>query len=337
MTASKTDTLYDVLGIGNAIVDVLAHADDQFINELDIVKGSMTLIDEETAEKVYGRMGPGIECSGGSAANTIAALASLGGRGAYVGKVRDDQLGEVFRHDISALGIAFETAPGTDGASTARCMIHVTPDAERTMQTYLGACVSLGPDDIDEDMIAAAKVTYMEGYLWDPENAKQAFLKASKAAKAAGRMVSLSLSDPFCVDRHRAEFLDLVENHVDVLFANEEEIMSLYQVETFDEAMQEVRAHCAIAALTRSEKGSVVVAGDEVHIVDAEAIEKVADTTGAGDAYAAGFLYGLTHDHPLDVCALLGGIAAAEIISHVGARPDTSLADLAADLLKVNS
>jgi len=337
MTATATETLYDVLGIGNAIVDVLAHADDQFINELDIVKGSMTLIDEETAETVYGRMGAGIECSGGSAANTIAALASLGGSGAYVGKVKDDQLGQVFRHDINALGIAFETAPATDGASTARSMIHVTPDAQRTMQTYLGACVALGPDDIDEDRIAAAKVTYMEGYLWDPENAKQAFLKAAKAAAAAGRLVSLSLSDPFCVGRHREEFLDLVENHVDVLFANEEEIMSLYQVETFDEAMQQVRAHCAIAALTRSDKGSVIVAGDEVHIVDAEPVVKVADTTGAGDAYAAGFLYGLTHDYPLDVCARLGGIAAAEIISHVGARPDTSLAVLAAGILKEDS
>jgi len=337
MTVTTTDTLYDVLGIGNAIVDVLAHAEDQFINELDIVKGSMTLIDEMTAEHVYSRMAPGIECSGGSAANTIAALASLGGAGAYVGKVRDDQLGQVFRHDISALGIAFKTAANTDGASTARCMIHVTPDAQRTMQTYLGACVDLGPDDIDEDMVASARVIYMEGYLWDPENAKRAFRKAARAAAAAGRMVSLSLSDPFCVGRHRAEFLDLVENHVDVLFANEEEIMSLYQVESFDQAMQEVRAHCAIAALTRSEKGSVVVAGDEVHVVDAEPVATIADTTGAGDAYAAGFLYGLTRDQPLDVCARLGGICAAEIISHVGARPDVSLAERVAGILKENS
>ena len=337
MTATTTDTLYDVLGIGNAIVDVLAHAKDQFINELEIVKGSMTLIDEQTAETVYGRMAPGIECSGGSAANTIAALASLGGSGAYVGKVKDDQLGQVFHHDITALGIAFNTTANTVGASTARCMIHVTPDAQRTMQTYLGACVDLGPDDIDDDMIANAKVTYMEGYLWDPENAKQAFLKAARIAKAAGRMVSLSLSDPFCVGRHRVEFLNLVEQHVDILFANEEEIMSLYQVESFDQAMQEVRAHCAIAALTRSEKGSVVVAGDEVHIVDAEPVEKVVDTTGAGDAYAAGFLFGVTKDQPLDICARLGGICAAEIISHVGARPDASLAELVTGILKENS
>ncbi len=319
------ESLYDVVGIGNAIVDVLAHADDRLIVDLGLVKGSMTLIDEETAEAVYGRMGPGIECSGGSVANTIAALASLGGRGAYIGKVKDDQLGRVFQHDITSLGIAFETQADTDGKSTARCMIHVTPDAQRTMQTYLGACVDLGPGDIDEDLIAAAKVTYIEGYLFDPERAKQAIRKAARAAEAAGRMVSVSLSDPFCVDRHRDDFLDLVRNHVNVLFANEDEIISLYEVETFDEALQAVRADCNIAALTRSEKGSVVVGGDEVHVVDAEPVDTVADTTGAGDAYAAGFLHGLTTGHPLDMCARLGGICAAEVISHVGARPDIPL------------
>ncbi len=323
-----SDTRFDVVGIGNAIVDVLAHADDQFITENNLIKGSMNLVDEETAEAVYGKMGPGIECSGGSAANTIAALASLGSSGAFIGKVKDDQLGQVFRHDITSLGIAFETTADTDGPSTARCMINVTPDAQRTMQTFLGACVNLGPDDIDEDLIAAAKVTYMEGYLWDPEQAKQAFLKAARIAKAAGRQVSLSLSDPFCVDRHRAEFLDLVKNHVNILFANEEEIMSLYKVESFDEALQAVRSDCDIAALTRSEKGSVAVQGDEVHIVDAEAVAKVVDTTGAGDAFAAGFLHGLTTDQPLERCARMGGICAAEIISHVGARPDVSLKEL---------
>jgi len=323
-----TDTPIDVLGIGNAIVDVLAHADDEFLNSHGLVKGTMSLIDEATAETVYGHMGPGIECSGGSAANTIAALASLGGRGAFVGKVRDDQLGRVFRHDITALGIRFDTQPAADGASTARCMIHVTADAQRTMQTFLGACVDLGPEDIDEDQIAAAKVTYLEGYLWDPPRAKEAFRKAAKAAAAAGRLVSLSLSDPFCVDRHRADFLELVEGHVDVLFANEEEILSLYQVEHFDEALQQVRSHCSIAALTRSAKGSVVVSGDEVHVVDAEPVARVADTTGAGDAYAAGFLFALTRDMGLDRCARIGAIAAAEVISHVGARPDVSLKEV---------
>jgi sugar/nucleoside kinase (ribokinase family) len=323
-----SETRFDVVGIGNAIVDVLAHANDQFINENNLIKGTMSLVDEETAQSVYDKMGPGIECSGGSAANTIAALASLGSRGAFVGKVRDDQLGEVFRHDINALGITFETEAASDGASTARCMIHVTPDAQRTMQTFLGACVDLGPDDIDEAIIADSSVTYLEGYLWDPDHAKQAFRKAAKAAEQAGRQVALSLSDPFCVDRHRDDFLDLVKNHVNVVFANEEEIMSLYQVENFDDALQMVRADCDIAALTRSAKGSVIVRGDEVHIVDAEPVDHVVDTTGAGDAYAAGFLHGLTTDKPLEVCARLGGIAAAEIISHVGARPDVSLKEL---------
>ena len=328
-----SETRFDVVGIGNAIVDVLAHADDQFIKDLDLVKGSMNLIDEETAETVYGKMGPGVECSGGSAANTIAALASLGGSGAFIGKVKDDQLGQVFRHDISSLGITFDTAPDSDGASTARCMINVTPDAQRTMQTFLGACVNLGPDDIDEDVIAAAKVTYMEGYLWDPEHAKQAFRKAAKIAENAGRAVSLSLSDPFCVDRHRDDFLELVKHHVNVLFANEEEIMSLYQVDNFDDALQAVRADCDIAALTRSEKGSVIVRGEEVHIVDAEPVDRVVDTTGAGDAFAAGFLHGLTTGQPLEVSARIGGICAAEVISHVGARPDVSLKNLVEEKL----
>lgn len=322
------ETRFDVVGIGNAIVDVLAHANDHFIIENNLFKGTMSLVDEETAQSVYKKMAPGIECSGGSAANTIAVLASLGSKGAFIGKVHDDQLGTVFRHDIKALGIAFETEAARDGASTARCMIHVTPDAQRTMQTFLGACVNLGPNDIDEDTIRDAAVTYLEGYLWDPEQAKRAFRKAAKIAKQASRQVALSLSDPFCVDRHRDDFLDLVKNHVNVVFANEEEIMSLYQVESFDEALQRVRIDCDIAALTRSEKGSVIVRGDEVHIVDAELVVHVTDTTGAGDAFAGGFLHGLTSNKSLDVCARLGGIAAAEIISHVGARPDVSLKEL---------
>ncbi|MDH5748484.1 MAG: adenosine kinase [Rhodospirillales bacterium] len=322
------DARYDVMGIGNAIVDVLAHADDLFLAENALVKGAMTLIDAETAERLYQDMGPAIECSGGSAANTIAGLASLEGAGAFIGKVRDDQLGAVFTHDIRTLGVAFDTPPAEAGPPTARCLIFVTPDAERTMQTYLGACVDLGPEDIDGDEIAAAKVTYLEGYLWDRPRAKEAFRKAATIANREGRTVSLSLSDPFCVDRHREDFLDLLEGHVDVLFANEEEIKSLYKVDSFDKALQYVRGHCEIAALTRSEKGSVVVSGDEVHVVDAEPITKVADTTGAGDAYAAGFLYGFTQSRPLDICARIGGICAAEVISHVGARPEISLKDV---------
>ncbi|HEX9701965.1 MAG TPA: adenosine kinase [Rhodospirillales bacterium] len=324
---------FDVVGIGNAIVDVLAHAGDDFLAGNGLAKGAMTLIDAAEAKSLYQKIGPAVECSGGSAANTIAALASLGGAGAFVGKVRDDQLGEVFAHDIRALGVHFATPPSPDGPPTATCLILVTPDAQRTMQTFLGACVDLGPDDVDEGVIAAASVTYLEGYLWDPPAAKKAIVKAAKAAHAAGRRVSLSLSDPFCVDRHRAEFLDLIERHVDILFANEHEIMSLYQVDAFDDALQAVRGHCQIAALTRSEKGSVVVAGDEVHVVDAEPVAKVVDTTGAGDAYAAGFLFGVTAGRDLAQSARLGGIAAAEVISHMGARPDRPLRDLVREKL----
>ncbi len=323
-----TATRYDVIGVGNAIVDVMVHADDELLLAEGLAKGAMTLIDAERAKNLYDKIGPAIECSGGSAANTIAGLASLGGRGAFVGKVGADQLGNVFRHDITALGVDFETAPAADGQPTATSMILVTPDAERTMQTFLGVCVELGPGDIDEAAIAAAEITYLEGYLWDKPAAKQAFVKASDIAHAAGREVSLSLSDPFCVERHRDDFLELAEHHVDILFANEDEILSLYRVDAFDDALQQVRAHCRVAALTRSEKGSVIVSGDEVHVVDAEPLDRVVDTTGAGDAYAAGFLFGLTQGRDLAAAARIGGIAAAEVISHMGARPDVSLKEL---------
>lgn len=320
----------DVVGIGNAIVDVLAHADDSFLADNGLSKGTMTLIDADAAESLYARMGPAVEVSGGSAANTIAAFASLGGRGAFIGKVADDQLGAIFRHDIRSLGITFETAPApaVTGAPTGRCLVLVTPDAHRTLQTFLGASAGIGPEDIDEDVIKSSEITYLEGYLWDRPRAKDAFVKAAQAAHTAGRRVALSLSDPFCVDRHRAEFRDLVEEHVDILFANEDEIVSLYQVHSFDEALQEARRHCQVAILTRSEKGSVVVADGEVHVIDVEPVAEVVDTTGAGDAYAAGFLYGLTRRFDLEVCGRLGAIAAAEAISHVGARPEVSLREL---------
>ncbi len=321
---------FDVVGIGNAIVDVLAHADDAFLARHTLAKGAMTLIDAAAAEALYAAMGPGLECSGGSAANTIAALTSMGGQGAFVGKVRDDQLGQVFAHDIRAAGVAYDTAPARRGAPTARCLIFVTPDAQRTMQTYLGASVGLSPDDIEPRRIAEAKVIYLEGYLWDPPAAKEAFRKAAHAANDARRLVALSLSDPFCVDRHRADFIDLVERHVDLLFANEEEIKSLYQVSTFDQALQKVRGHCQVAALTRSARGAVIVAGDEVHVIDAQPSARVVDTTGAGDAFAAGFLYGFTHGLDLARAGLAGTIAAAEVISHVGARPEVSLKELIA-------
>jgi sugar/nucleoside kinase (ribokinase family) len=321
----------DVVGIGNAIVDVIAHAEDGFLDRNGLAKGAMTLIDEARAEELYSYMGPGIEASGGSAGNTMAGLASLGGDGAYVGKVRDDQLGAVFRHDITATGVRFSTAPATTGPATARCLILVTPDAQRTMNTYLGACVGLGPEDIDEAEIAAAQVTYLEGYLFDPPQAKEAFRKAARAAHAAGRKVALSLSDPFCVERHRAEFRDLLRHHVDLLFANEAEILSLFEVASFDEAVREARGLCEVAALTRSEKGSVIVAAAETREIAAAKVEKVVDTTGAGDLYASGFLYGFTRGKDLRTCGWLASLCAAEAISHFGARPEQKLAALAKD------
>ena len=325
-----SDGVMDVVGIGNAIVDVLAQAEEAFIEAHGLAKGAMTLIDGPRAEELYGAMGPGIEVSGGSAANTMAGLAALGSRAAFIGKVRNDQLGGIFRHDIRAAGVAFDTAPAEDGPPTARCLIFVTPDAHRTMNTYLGACVELGPEDVDEDLVAGAKVTYLEGYLWDPPRAKEAFVKAARVAHEAGRKVSLTLSDPFCVERHRAEFRDLVAGHVDLLFANEDEIRALYHAESFDQALQAVREHCEVAVLTRSEKGAVVLADGEVHVADAAPVDKVVDTTGAGDLFAAGFLHGYTRGKSLYDCARIGAIAAAEVISHFGARPEASLADLVA-------
>lgn len=320
---------YDVLGIGNAIVDVLASADDGFLNERGLNKGAMQLLDAEAAEQLYREMGPGVEASGGSAANTIAGIASLGGSTAFVGKVKRDQLGEIFKHDIRALGVHFETPMAEGGPSTARCLILVTPDAQRTMNTYLGACTTLGPDDVVADDVQNAAVTYLEGYLWDPPAAKDAFRKATTIAHEAGRKVALTLSDAFCVERYREEFQDLVENGVDILFANESEICSLYEVKSFDEALQRIRGKSTLAALTRSEKGSVVVSGDEVHVIDPDRVERPVDTTGAGDQYAAGFLFGYTRGFDLARCGALGGMAAAEVISHYGARPEAKLVELA--------
>jgi sugar/nucleoside kinase (ribokinase family) len=323
-----TSAAFDVLGIGNAIVDVMSRTDDAFLDKHQLNKGSMTLIDEARAEALYAAMGPCVEISGGSCGNTMAGVASFGGKGAYIGKVRNDQLGAVFGHDLRATGVAFDTNQATDGPATARCLILVTPDAQRTMNTYLGACTRLGPADIDVSRVAAAQVTYVEGYLWDAPEAKKAVLKAFDAAHAAGRKVSITLSDAFCVDRYRAEFRDLIRHKVDILFANESEIKSLYQVTSFEAALAAARAENKICALTRSEKGSMVVHGSETHSVAAEPVAKVVDTTGAGDLYAAGFLYGYTRGQPLEACARLGGLAAAEVISHMGARPEQALKDL---------
>jgi sugar/nucleoside kinase (ribokinase family) len=324
---------YDVTAIGNAIVDVLAQADDKLLAENNLPKGAMNLVDAETAERLYSLMGAGIESSGGSAGNTIAGIAALGGRGAYIGKVADDQLGEVFTHDIRAVGVAYDTAPLKAGLPTARSLIFVTPDAQRTMQTFLGACTQLGPADVNMHYIASSKVVYLEGYLWDLPEAKKAMRDAAIRAQAEGVKVSLTLSDSFCVARFRDEFLELAEQYVDILFANESEILSLYQVSSFDDALQRVREHCEIAALTRSEKGSIVVNRDEVHVIDAVKGVTVVDTTGAGDAYAAGFLFGYTQGYDLAACGRLGGAMAAHVISHYGGRPQGDMKAIAARVL----
>jgi sugar/nucleoside kinase (ribokinase family) len=322
-----TQAIFDVLGIGNAIVDVVSRTDDAFLSRHDMHKGAMILIDAATADSIYAAMPPGLESSGGSAANTCAVAAALGSRVAYIGKVADDQLGGVFGHDIKAAGVHFPTTPLVDGAPTARCLILVTPDGQRTMNTFLGACVTLGEADIDPVLVAASAVTYLEGYLFDPPEAQAAFRKAAAAAHAAGRQVALSLSDAFCVNRHRAAFLDLVANHVDILFANETEITALYQRNSFQEAAEAVRGQVALAALTRSEAGSVILRGAET-VTIAAAAATVVDTTGAGDAYAAGFLAGLTAGKSLDLIGRMGSIAAAEIIGHFGARPEADLRTL---------
>jgi len=321
---------YDLVGIGNALVDVLATVDNSFLEGQALDKGAMTLVDTDRAAAIYDKMPPAQEVSGGSCGNTMAGFASLGGTGAFIGKVRDDQLGNVFRHDMQAIGVDFTTPAASDGPATGSCLVLITPDAQRTMCTNLGAATHLGPGDIDRNVIQAAKVVYMEGYLFDPPEAQKAFVEAADAAHEAGRKVALTLSDPFCVDRHRHSFQMLVQDHTDILFGNEEEIKSLYQVDDFDKALQHVRGHCEIACLTRSSKGSVVLSGEELHIIDPRPLEKVVDTTGAGDQYAAGFLYGYTQGMDLRRSGQIATLTATEIISHVGARPEVNLAELVA-------
>jgi len=319
----------DVVGIGNAVLDVIAHADEAFLRKHRLVKGTMRLVDAKEAEVLYGEMGPGVEISGGSVANTMAGVASLGGRAGFIGKVRDDGPGQVFRHDITSAGVTYRMPAASSGPATARCLILVTPDAQRTMNTFLGACVELGPEDLDRELIEGASVTYLEGYLFDPPRAKAALRQAAAMAHAAGRKVSLSLSDPFCVERHRADFRDLVKHHVDILFANEIEICSLYETKDFDAAAKAVRGDCEIAVLTRSAAGSLVVTPGEHVAIAPQMATRVVDTTGAGDLYASGFLFGLTRGRPLADCGRLGSLCAAEIITHVGARPEANLRDLA--------
>jgi len=321
-------TQFDVVGIGNALVDVLSHEGDDFLDRLSLVKGSMTLVEAERAGELYDAMSQRTEMSGGSAANTLAGVASFGGRAGYVGRVHDDALGTVFAHDLSSLGVHFESPRATDGPPTGRCLIVVAPDAQRTMNTYLGASSLLGPEHVDLDLVASATVTYLEGYLFDRPEAKAAYRLATETAHGAGRKVALSLSDGFCVDRHREDFATLVAGGVDILFANTDEITSLYQVEDFDEAADLVRGHCEIACLTRGAKGSVILAGEERWEVAAHPVDRVVDTTGAGDLYAAGFLYGYTSGLPLERCGRLGSIAASAVIGHTGARPGLSLGQL---------
>ncbi|HTZ69530.1 MAG TPA: adenosine kinase [Acetobacteraceae bacterium] len=326
-----TSTKFDILGIGNAIVDVVAPSDHAFLSKHDMHPGSMTLIDAARAENLYADMPPGTETSGGSAANSCAVAALLGRRVAFLGKVAADQLGQVFGHDIRAAGVHFPTVPLSGGAPTARCLILVTPDGQRTMNTFLGACVAFGEHDVDTDLVAQASVTYLEGYLFDPPAAQAAFRKAAAAARQAGRKVALSLSDAFCVQRHRAAFRALLAD-VDILFANEVEITALYEVNDFPAAVAAARQDVAVAALTQSEAGSTIVSGSETVRVAAEPADLV-DSTGAGDAYAAGFLAAYTAGKPLATCGRLGSLAAAEIISHYGARPRADLRAMATGLL----
>ncbi len=323
------DIRYDVVGLGNAIVDIIGRCDDAFLSRHELPKGNMSLVDADAIARLYDDMGPSIEISGGSAANTMVGIASLGGDAAFIGKVADDQFGEVFGHDIRAAGVAFTTPAASNHEPTSRSLILVTPDGERTMNTFLGVSPHIDRSEVDGDMIGASRIVYLEGYLFDRDDAKAAFRQAAEIARAAGRKVALTLSDSFCVERHRAEFLDLIKGQIDILFANEAEITALYETESFDEAVKRTSADTGFAALTRSSEGSLLLSDGQSVKVAVEPVAEVVDTTGAGDFYAAGILFGLSRGLDLETCGRLGSIAAAEIISHVGARPETSLAELA--------
>jgi adenosine kinase len=324
------DAKYDVLGIGNAIFDVLVQTDEKFLADHGMTKGGMTLIDEARAGSIYRDMGPATEMSGGSGANTIVGIANLGARAAFIGKVKDDQIGQLYVHDIRAAGVAFDTAPASDGPASGCSYILVTPDGERTMNTYLGAAQNLTPADVDAVKIAASHIVYLEGYLWDPASAKEAFVKAATIAHGAGRQVALTLSDSFCVDRYRDEFLELIrKGTVDLVFANEAELHSLYQTADFETALKQLRADTKLGVVTRSEKGCVVASKEGMVAVPASPIDKLVDTTGAGDLFAAGFLFGLVRNAGYENAGRLGALAAAEVIQHIGARPQVSLKELA--------
>ncbi len=329
--STKADAQFDVVGIGSAIVDIIAHADDAFLSNHDAHKGTMVMVDERKSEALYQEIGQAIEASGGSAANTMAGIASFGGKPAFIGKTKSDQLGKIFSHDIRAVGVHYDTAANPDGEATARCIVLVTPDAQRTMFTYLGASGTLGAADMDDNLIASAKMIYIEGYQWDLPETKKAIINACKIAEKSGGKVALTLSDPFVVERHRNDLFDLVNQHVDVLFGNEIEITTLFRANSFDEAVEALEGRVHLAALTRGAEGAVTFSKNELIVTPAKTRGQVVDTTGAGDLYAAGFLYGLTHGHTLKSCAELGALAAGEVISHIGARPEVSLKDLAAE------
>jgi sugar/nucleoside kinase (ribokinase family) len=322
----------DVVGIGNALVDVLSHEGDAFLDTHDLVKGSMALIDSDRAEELYRAMGPGAEISGGSAANTMAGVASFGGQAGYIGRVADDQLGVVFGHDMQASGVLFRSRRAVEGPPTGRCLIIITPDGERTMNTYLGASSLLGTDELDAELIAAAPVTYLEGYLWDRPAAKEAYWQATRMAHEAGRKTALTLSDSFCVQRHCVEWRELIHEGVDIVFANEDEIGMLYGADNFEEAVSEIRTHCELACLTRGALGSEIVTHDERYTIAAHPVARVVDTTGAGDMYAAGFLFGFTHGYDPPASGRLASLAASAVLGHTGARPGVSFQQLAEQL-----
>ncbi len=329
---NNTAPEFGVIAIGNALVDVLYETDDAYIEaqnkEFGMAKGSMSLVDAERALALYGDMSEPVEVAGGSAGNTMACFASLGGTGAYIGKVADGQLGNKFAKSLKDMGVTYETTRLKHGPSTGRCMIFVTPDGERTMNTYLGAAVELTPDDIDADFIAKGQVLYLEGYLFDPPQAMEAFVKAARLAHESGRRVALTLSDSFCVDRHREAFKNLVSMHVDILFANEDEIKSLYETDDLEEAINQVKTQCALVAVTRGEKGSIIIQNGQQIEIKAEPNVTMVDSTGAGDAYAAGFLFGFTEGMGPEACGHIGSIAAAEVISKMGPRPVVDLSEL---------
>jgi sugar/nucleoside kinase (ribokinase family) len=326
---SMTSAAFHVTAIGNALVDIIAEATDDFLQAQKITKNAMTLIDSQRAEALYAALGPAVEMSGGSAANTVAGIASLGGKAAFMGKVKADQLGEIFRHDLQSQGVHFATKPSQEtDTPTGRCMIVVTPDAHRSMSTFLGAAVEFGPADIDATTLQNSQVTYLEGYLFDPPEAKKAFYRAADIVRQSGRQLALTLSDTFCVERYRAEFLAFIKKDVDILFANQSELLALYETQAFDKAIEAARADCKIAVTTRSEKGAIVVSGKDTVEIAAVPVAKLVDTTGAGDLFAAGFLYGLTHNKSLAESGRIGAIAAAEVISHYGPRPQKTLKDL---------